>query len=498
MWSGAVGLRAVVLLPVLDDMLFHINIQMREQISLGESDLHCRVHDWEASFLQRQGLRPWGKASPPVGRGGLFPADSHEYEVFRFALSHHQDIPKLVPQVDMVKMGNSFSMTYACCQSNAMANAHFCSQFAKGVYAIIGVYDRKTVSMLMSFCGALHVCFVTPSFPIETSNQFVIQLRPELQDALVGVIEHYKWTKFVYMYSSDTALSHRDMDSTRSLKVCCGIWYQDASNRSFKSCKLRGRAFRNFDWIEIWGILRPSQHLKLVVLIKPFLNHFCFVAWHIILMKEATDIREYRFHETQTGWHIQTETFQPVTLESHDKQQSNLVSMVLLLKVVFPEFMLLAAFKGLIVLQKVLDTAAERNWLVTSVNVETMTEASFLKVFQDLDKRKEGQIIIDCEPERLSSILKKIVELGKNVKNYHYILANLHISQMVYVIGPGGEVYDDIVQVSCNMGTVGPMFFNLWNITEALCRGRHSESSLSTYPYLLHPQPLHPLASYPH
>uniref|UniRef100_A0A8B9HBV0 Glutamate receptor, ionotropic, AMPA 1a n=1 Tax=Astyanax mexicanus TaxID=7994 RepID=A0A8B9HBV0_ASTMX len=205
--------------------------------------------------------------------GGLFPTESHEYEVFRFALSHHQDIPKLVPQVDMVKLGNSFSMTYA-----------FCSQFAKGVYAIIGVYDRKTVNMLMSFCGALHVCFVTPSFPIETSNQFVIQLRPELQDALVGVIEHYKWSKFVYMYSSDS---------------------------------------------------------------------------------------------------------------------------------------------GLTVLQKVLDTAAERNWLVTSVNVETMTEASFLKVFQDLDKRKEGQIIIDCELERLASILKKVVELGKNVKSYHYILANL-------------------------------------------------------------------------
>lgn len=63
---------------------------------------------------------------------------------------------------------------------------------------------------------------------------------------------------------------------------------------------------------------------------------------------------------------------------------------------------------GLSVLQKVLDTAAERNWLVTSVNVETMTEASFLKVFQDLDKRKEGQIIIDCETERLTGILKKV------------------------------------------------------------------------------------------
>uniref|UniRef100_H2RNH2 Glutamate receptor n=1 Tax=Takifugu rubripes TaxID=31033 RepID=H2RNH2_TAKRU len=159
-----------------------------------------------------------------------------------------------------------------------------CSQFSKGVYAIIGLYDRKTVNMLTSFCGALHVCFITPSFPIETANQFVIQLRPELQDALVGVIEHYGWTKFVYMYSSDSGLS---------------------------------------------------------------------------------------------------------------------------------------------VLQKVLDTAAERDWLVTSVNVETMTEASFLKVFQDLDKRKEGQIIIDCETERLTGILKKIVEQGKNAKSYHYILANL-------------------------------------------------------------------------
>ncbi len=60
------------------------------------------------------------------------------------------------------------------------------------------------MNMLMSFCGALHVCFITPSFPIDTNNQFVIQLRPELQDALIGLVEHLKWTKFVYMYSSDS------------------------------------------------------------------------------------------------------------------------------------------------------------------------------------------------------------------------------------------------------------------------------------------------------
>lgn len=60
------------------------------------------------------------------------------------------------------------------------------------------------MNMLMSFCGALHVCFVTPSFPIDTNNQFVIQLRPELQDALIDLVEYYKWNKFVYMYSSDS------------------------------------------------------------------------------------------------------------------------------------------------------------------------------------------------------------------------------------------------------------------------------------------------------
>ncbi|XP_065143106.1 glutamate receptor 1b isoform X2 [Paramisgurnus dabryanus] len=208
-----------------------------------------------------------------INIGGLFPTDSHEYDVFRFALSQHNDVPKLVPQVDMVDTGSSFAMTYA-----------FCSQFSKGVYAIIGLYDRRTMNMLMSFCGALHVCFVTPSFPIETNNQFVIQLRPELQDALIALVEHYRWTKFVYMYSSDS---------------------------------------------------------------------------------------------------------------------------------------------GLTVLQKILDTAAEKTWQVTSINFDTLTEAAFLKVIQDLDNKKEYKIILDCELERLNSILNLIAVQKKNLKNYHYILANL-------------------------------------------------------------------------
>uniref|UniRef100_A0A3Q1IMS1 Glutamate receptor n=1 Tax=Anabas testudineus TaxID=64144 RepID=A0A3Q1IMS1_ANATE len=205
--------------------------------------------------------------------GGLFPTGSHEYEVFRFALAQHQDVPKLVPQVDMVDTGSSFAMTYA-----------FCSQFSKGVYAIMGLYDRRTVNMLMSFCASLHVCFVTPSFPVQTNNQFVLQLRPQLQEPLMALLDHFYWTRFVYMYSSDSGLS---------------------------------------------------------------------------------------------------------------------------------------------VLQRILDTAAERSWQVTSVNLDTLTESAFVKLLSDMDYKKDYQIIINCELDRLNSILNLIATQRRNLKNYHYILANL-------------------------------------------------------------------------
>ncbi|XP_041253466.1 glutamate receptor 1 isoform X3 [Onychostruthus taczanowskii] len=206
--------------------------------------------------------------------GGLFPnQQSQEHAAFRFALSQLTEPPKLLPQIDIVNISDSFEMTYT-----------FCSQFSKGVYAIFGFYERRTVNMLTSFCGALHVCFITPSFPVETSNQFVLQLRPELQDALISVIEHYSWQKFVYIYDAD---------------------------------------------------------------------------------------------------------------------------------------------RGLSVLQKVLDTAAEKNWQVTAVNILTTTEEGYRVLFQELEKKKERLVVVDCESERLNIILNKIISLEKNGNGYHYILANM-------------------------------------------------------------------------
>lgn len=64
--------------------------------------------------------------------------------------------------------------------------------------------------------------------------------------------------------------------------------------------------------------------------------------------------------------------------------------------------------EGLTVLQKILDMAAEKTWQVTSINFDTLTEAAFLKVIQDLDNKKEYKVILDCELERLNSILNLV------------------------------------------------------------------------------------------
>lgn len=65
---------------------------------------------------------------------------------------------------------------------------------------------------------------------------------------------------------------------------------------------------------------------------------------------------------------------------------------------------------GLSVLQKVLDTAAEKNWQVTAVNILTTTEEGYRMLFQDLEKKKERLVVVDCESERLNAILGQVVK----------------------------------------------------------------------------------------
>uniref|UniRef100_A0A8C7DJY4 Glutamate receptor n=1 Tax=Oncorhynchus kisutch TaxID=8019 RepID=A0A8C7DJY4_ONCKI len=132
--------------------------------------------------------------------GGLFIRNTdQEYTAFRLAIFLHNTSPNaseapfnLVPHVDNIETANSFAVTNA-----------FCSQYSRGVFAIFGLYDKRSVHTLTSFCGALHISLITPSFPTEGESQFTLQLRPSIRGALLSLLDHYDWNKFVFLYDTD-------------------------------------------------------------------------------------------------------------------------------------------------------------------------------------------------------------------------------------------------------------------------------------------------------
>lgn len=78
------------------------------------------------------------------------------------------------------------------------------------------------MNTLTSFCGALHTSFITPSFPIDADVQFVIQMRPSLRGAVLSLLAHYKWEKFVYLYDTDRGKNSPlgKFTHTHTLKYC--------------------------------------------------------------------------------------------------------------------------------------------------------------------------------------------------------------------------------------------------------------------------------------
>uniref|UniRef100_A0A8C6KMG1 Glutamate receptor n=1 Tax=Nothobranchius furzeri TaxID=105023 RepID=A0A8C6KMG1_NOTFU len=132
-----------------------------------------------------------------------------EYTAFRLAIFLHNTSPNateapfnLVPHVDNIETANSFAVTNA-----------FCSQYSRGVFAIFGLYDKRSVNTLTSFCGALHISLVTPSFPTEGEGQFTLQLRPSIRGALLSLLDHYDWNQFVFLYDTDRGKNTHQVSS---------------------------------------------------------------------------------------------------------------------------------------------------------------------------------------------------------------------------------------------------------------------------------------------
>ncbi|KAI3373969.1 hypothetical protein L3Q82_022537, partial [Scortum barcoo] len=243
--------------------------------------------------------------SSPLCSGGLFIRNTdQEYTAFRLAIFLHNTSPNaseapfnLVPHVDNIETANSFAVTNACKSDHDLIFSRNKLTFsASESVSLLAVLPRclrhlrpvrqalrPHVDVLLQ--RPAHLSLITPSFPTEGESQFTLQLRPSIRGALLSLLDHYDWNKFVFLYDTD---------------------------------------------------------------------------------------------------------------------------------------------RGYAILQAIMEKAGQNNWQVSAICVENFNDASYrLRLLEDLDRRQEKKFVIDLEAERLQNMLEQIVSVGKHVKGYHYIMANL-------------------------------------------------------------------------
>ncbi|KAF4787695.1 glutamate ionotropic receptor AMPA type subunit 4 [Turdus rufiventris] len=283
-----------------------------------------------------------------------------------------------------------------------------CSQYSRGVFAIFGLYDKRSVHTLTSFCSALHISLITPSFPTEGESQFVLQLRPSLRGALLSLLDHYEWNRFVFLYDTDRdPVLQEEVHDYMEKENFIPIFKQGKEDL--------GRFTSQVFEVPLDGIISIYQ-----ISWTTQLGVMCKLSLHSVplptsLVKTLPQLRCPSL-----------DTLQPLNV---------------FLAVGDPELKLKPGYS---ILQAIMEKAGQNSWQVSAICVENFNDASYRRLLEDLDRRQEKKFVIDCEIERLQNLLeqvhnavntlnrfdnytekRKIVSVGKHVKGYHYIVANL-------------------------------------------------------------------------
>ncbi|RMB98417.1 hypothetical protein DUI87_25323 [Hirundo rustica rustica] len=87
---------------------------------------------------------------------------------------------------------------------------------------------------------------------------------------------------------------------------------------------------------------------------------------------------------------------------------------------------------GFSILQAIMEAAVQNNWQVTARSVGSIKDVQeFRRIIEEMDRRQEKRYLIDCEVDRINTILEQVVILGKHSRGYHYMLANLGFTDIV-------------------------------------------------------------------
>ncbi|XP_064610198.1 glutamate receptor-like isoform X2 [Liolophura sinensis] len=147
---------------------------------------------------------PMKASQDTVPVGAIFDRDSVEiHTAFRFKI---QDVningqlrAKLNFTVALIDVKDSYTLS-----------ERMCSLMSHGVFSLFGVTKSGSVNAAQSISQALHMPFITPSLARGTADdlyQYEINMYPSYIEAIVDIINYYKWGKVYYVYDSDDGLA---------------------------------------------------------------------------------------------------------------------------------------------------------------------------------------------------------------------------------------------------------------------------------------------------
>lgn len=79
---------------------------------------------------------------------------------------------------------------------------------------------------------------------------------------------------------------------------------------------------------------------------------------------------------------------------------------------------------------------------MTAVNILTTTEEGYRMLFQDLEKKKERLVVVDCESERLNAILGQVLKATRGTEQALRIIWEKMRVLLMQVLGRGGSKED--------------------------------------------------------
>uniref|UniRef100_A0A8C3P1I1 Glutamate receptor n=1 Tax=Cyanoderma ruficeps TaxID=181631 RepID=A0A8C3P1I1_9PASS len=119
--------------------------------------------------------------------------------------------------------------------------------------------------------------------------------------------------------------------------------------------------------------------------------------------------------------------------------------------------------RGFSILQAIMEAAVQNNWQVTARSVGSIKDVQeFRRIIEEMDRRQEKRYLIDCEVDRINTILEQVVILGKHSRGYHYMLANLGFTDIVLERVMHGGANITGFQIVNNENPIVQQFLQRW------------------------------------